>query len=268
MQREPELEHEAAVLAQARAHVRTVDRDVDARRGQGVRRAHPGQLQELRGGECAGGENHLASRPVVDRPAGLPRTDADGGAVLDQHPVDRRVGGHREVRPVLDRMQEGVGGAAPAPVADRGHRVADPFLVGLVEVDRALPAEFGAGGDDVFQQLLGSARRGHPHGTPGSPRRAGTERVVLNGPERLQHGRRIRGQPVGEHAAGGSRSDHDVVERFRGWSHESASFSRGYGSRAGSRLGVRPPESGHGRFAARRPTLGRWMDWLQSQVKG
>ena len=75
---EPELEHEAVVLAHARADVRAVEADVDARGAQHLRRPDAGQLEELRASGCCRGRGSprgLAGarrRPAPRRPARRP----------------------------------------------------------------------------------------------------------------------------------------------------------------------------------------------------
>ena len=101
------------------------------------------------------------------------------GRRLEHHPVDDRVQRDGQVRAVHDRVQERVGRADPAAVADRRHRVADAFLVGLVEVPHPAPTELGAGGDHVLEQRV--ARRRRSRRAAGRPRR-GRRRRRARGP--------------------------------------------------------------------------------------
>ena len=185
--REPELHHEDAVLAQPGADVRAVHHDVDAGGAQRVRGTDAGELEDLGRGDAARREDHLASGERLEvlpvrgaparRPPGRPRAP----------PGRRRVQRDGQVGTVHDRVQERVGRAAPPAVADRRHRVADAFLVGLVEVAHPPPPELGAGGEHVFEQRVGPVDGRDVQRAARAADVGGTELVVLDLLEGRQH---------------------------------------------------------------------------------
>ena len=102
------------MFAQPAADVRAVDHDVDARGPQRVGGTDAGELEDLGRGDAAGGQDHLAGGAVVDGLSVLAPLHADRPVAVEQHLVDGRVQGDGQVRAVPDRVQEGVGRAAPA----------------------------------------------------------------------------------------------------------------------------------------------------------
>ena len=87
--REPELQHEHAVLAQPGADVRAVHHDVDAGGPQRVRGADAGELEDLGRGDGARREDHLASgagldaaAPPARRPPGSPSSSTRSTTVF------------------------------------------------------------------------------------------------------------------------------------------------------------------------------------------
>ena len=182
--REPELQHEHAVLAHPGADVRAVDHDVDAGGPQRVRGTDAGELEDLGRGDGARREDHLARGEGLDAVA---PSHADRAAAVEHHPVDDRVQRDGQVGTVHDRVQERVGRADPLAVADRRHRVADAFLVGLVEVPHPPPTELGAGGDHVLEQRVGPVDGRDVQRAAGAADGGATERVVLDLLEDRQH---------------------------------------------------------------------------------
>jgi hypothetical protein len=162
---EPELQQELAVLPHPGADVRAVDQDVDAGGLQDVRGTDAREMEDLGGGDAAGREDDLAGGLRLDAVPVAAPAYADRPAVLEQYLVDEGVQADGEVGAVDDRVQECGSGVDPAAVADRRHRVADAFLVAVIEIERAPPAETPS---------LGAGTGSGPH----DPARLGSYRLL------------------------------------------------------------------------------------------
>ena len=114
--------------------------DLDADLAQVGRGADAGQHQQLGRVDGATGQDHLGvgvdRRVLVAGPVG----DADRASAVDDHPLDEGAGAHGEVRPILGRLEVGLG-HRPAATLLAGHLV-EPgaLLVGAVEVVGRLEA--------------------------------------------------------------------------------------------------------------------------------
>jgi ABC-type amino acid transport substrate-binding protein len=96
--------------------------------------ADAGQLQQLRRGDGAGGEDDLAIGARLLLAAILLVFDADGAGALEQDAGGERVGLDADIAALHRRAQEGAG-SGHAPAALGGDLVdADAFLSGTVEI--------------------------------------------------------------------------------------------------------------------------------------
>ena len=108
------------VVLQVLADPARVDLDVDAERAQLLGGPDPGEQQQLRGAERAGGEDHLA-RGLRDAlaPEAVPVGDARGPPAGQLHALHGGAGDDLEVAAVAHRAQVGVVGAPALAVALR-----------------------------------------------------------------------------------------------------------------------------------------------------
>ena len=121
--------------------------------------ADPGQLQDVRRADGAGGQNHLTRR--VDPLDGLaaPVFDADRAAAVEQHAAHQRAGDDLQIRPLFRRPQIGARGTLPPPPA-----------AGLLD-----PADIVAG---ARRQMVDVLMVFEPDLLPGLDHRVAQERLV------------------------------------------------------------------------------------------
>ena len=123
------------VVLQVLADAGAVDHDRNAQRAQRVGRPHARAQQQLRRGDRAAADQHLAARARLPHLVALQPGHADGAVALKQHPVAQGAGAHRQVRALARRVEVGQRGAAAPPVGGGGavHR-AEAFLTVAVQV--------------------------------------------------------------------------------------------------------------------------------------
>jgi hypothetical protein len=101
----------------------------------------------------------------------LPDDDADRAIAGDDQALREGVGHDVQVGPFHRRLEEGVGGADAAAPVDRGHRVRDALVVGLVDVVDAPQPQLRAGGEHLLAHRVGVAGNGEAQRTAGAARR-------------------------------------------------------------------------------------------------
>ena len=116
-------------------------------RGEVIRLADAGQLEEMRRADRAGGEDHLARRVGDLDAAGAREYDAGRALAVERDVVYQRAGHDLQIRPLRRRLQIGLRGAGATPaaagllaptdaVAGAGRQVVDVRSV----IDAELPA--------------------------------------------------------------------------------------------------------------------------------
>ena len=145
-------------------------------RRQHLGRADAGELQQHRGADGAGGQHDLAAGGGDAVPAIVTVGDACAATLVERHARHRRPGADEEVRPGLDRLQEGFGGM-PADAAALVHmEIAAAFVVAAVEIVGLGDARLRRGFTEGVEDRPSDARRLDP------PLAAGTVEVVVTDP--------------------------------------------------------------------------------------
>ena len=112
--------------------------------------ADAGQLQQLRRGDGAGAQDHLAAGARLDLAAAALVDDADAALAFEQHAARRRLGDDAQVGPPHRRLEIAMRHAHAPAAADAGLGLDDAFLVLAVVVG----VELEAGGDGGLEQRV------------------------------------------------------------------------------------------------------------------
>ena len=135
------------------------DPRLDAGRGELVRVADPGQHQELRGADRAGGEDHLVPRPGDGHRGPAAQLHAADPVAADLEAEGGCPGQDGQVRAPRGRPQERIGGAPPAPLL-LGHLDGrDAVGRAVVVVAVGVVAEVAGGADHQLGQRARAAQR-------------------------------------------------------------------------------------------------------------
>src|SRR5690606_28354271 len=131
--------------------------DGDAERGQPLRIADAGALQDRRRTVGAAGQDDLAGGARLEGLPPMRVDDAARGLAVEGPAADHRAGDHGEVGAVLHRAQEGARGGIALAVADADDEIADAFGLAAIIVLGGRNALFDAGLAEGVDRLVADA---------------------------------------------------------------------------------------------------------------
>jgi hypothetical protein len=170
------------------AHAGQVVRHGDAERPEEHRRAYPRELQQVRGADGAGRQQHLPHGAHPALAPALAEDDARYAAAFHLQPQGERARLDAEVGAAQGGAQEAGGCAEAAPASDAALVVEGAFLAGavVVRVPRQAALLHGAGDEGLADRVpLGDGA--HVLRTAGAAPFVGAASVVLDAVEGGQH---------------------------------------------------------------------------------
>jgi hypothetical protein len=132
-------------------------------------------------------EQYLAAGADPADSAVLRVFEADRALAVEQHAMGKGADLDLQIRPLHRRPQIGDRGAAPAHFAHRQLIVADPFLLGAIEIGVSGKTRFLAAGGEGVVQLVAGAQIGDVERATGAVIIVGAALLVLGAAEIGQH---------------------------------------------------------------------------------
>ena len=145
--------------------------------------ADPGKLQQLRRQQRAAGQQDFAARAHPANGAVLLVFEADRALAVEQHAMREGADLDLEIGPLHRRAQIGNRGAAPPHLAHRQLIIADPFLLGAVEIGIGGKPGVLAPADKGVVQFVAGAQIGDVERSAGAVIIVGAALLVLGAAE-------------------------------------------------------------------------------------